>query len=137
MTTTTTVQPERWARAASRSGLVLAAVMSLFNVINGVGSLIDPTFGQLDPSLEPQPVLISVTLLVLGAVTLAAVVPAWRGNRAALWTVVVSRVAEAWSALLLPFLPGAPAGSVGFAFGLVVVGTLVAGLVALGLRRSR
>jgi hypothetical protein len=110
--------------------------MSTFNVINGVGSLIDPRFGQVDPGVAPQPVWLSIALIVFGVVTLAAVVPAWRGHRGALWTVVVARLAEAWSALLLPFLPGAPEGILIFAILLVIAGTGVAGLVALGLRRA-
>ena len=124
------------AGAASLMGLVLAAILSTFNVINGVGSLIDPRFGQADPSLAPQPVVISIALVVFGGLTLAAIVPAWRGHRGALWTVVVTRLAEGWSALLLPFLPGAPDGILAFAILLVIGGTLVAGLVALGLRRA-
>jgi hypothetical protein len=136
VTTSIVMQPAPWARTASRVGLAIAAIMSTFNVINGVGSLIDPTFGQVDPSMEPQPVFMSVALIVFGGVTLAALVPAWRGHRGALWTVVIARLAEAWSALLLPFLPGAPDGILVFAILLVIVGTLVAGLVALGLRRA-
>lgn len=136
MTTSTLAQPAPWARVASRVGLAIAAIMSTFNVINGVGSLIDPRFGQVDPGVAPQPVWLSIALIVFGVVTLAAVVPAWRGHRGALWTVVVARLAEAWSALLLPFLPGAPEGILIFAILLVIAGTGVAGLVALGLRRA-
>ncbi len=52
-----------------------------------------------------------------------------------MWTVVVTRLVEAWSALMLPFLPGAPSGMWPFVIGLIVVGTLVAGLVGMALRR--
>jgi hypothetical protein len=114
--------------------LVLAGVMGLFNTINGAGSLIDPTFGQTDPGLSPQPGWISVGLLVFGISTLVALIPAWRGGRTAIWVVVLSRIGEAWSALLLPLLPGAPAGMWGFAVLLVVFGTGVAAMVAQGLR---
>ena len=124
-------------RLAFRTGLVLAAVMGVFNTINGIGSLIDPRFGQVDPSMPAQPMWISLALAVFGVVTLAAVVPAWRGSRAAIWTVVVTRLTEAWSALVLPFLPGAPAGMWGFVLVLVVFGSFVAYLVALGLRPLR
>jgi hypothetical protein len=136
VTNSTVVQPAARARIASRVGLAIAAIMSTFNVINGVGSLIDPTFGQVDPTMAPQPVFLSIALILFGGVTLAAVVPAWRGHRGGLWTVVIARLAEAWSALILPFLPGAPDGILVFAILLVMVGTLVAGLVALGLRRA-
>jgi len=136
MATSTINQPAPWARVASRVGLAIAAIMSTFNVMNGVGTLIDPTFGQLDPTLAPQPVPISLALILFGGITLAAIVPAWRGHRGALWTVVLTRLGEAWSALILPFLPDAPDGILVFAILLVTVGTMVAGLVALGLRRA-
>lgn len=136
MTISTASRPSPWAYILSRVGLVIAAIMSTFNVINGVGSLIDPTFGQLDPTVTPQPVAISIALIVFGGLTLAALIPAWRGHRGALWTVIGTRLAEAWSALVLPFLPGAPDGILVFAIGLVIAGTVVAGLVALGLRRA-
>lgn len=137
MTTTTADAVRSTSRPglAPRIGLVLAAVMALANLSNGAMSLIDPTAGQLDPATAPQPVWISVTLLLLGLATLVALVPAWRGNRRALLTVVVTRLVEAWSALVLPFLPGAPSGMWPFIVALIVAGTVVAGLVGLALRR--
>lgn len=131
------IQPQpsnRW-RVASRVGLVLASIMAVFNTINGIGSLIDPSFGQVDPTVAAQPAWMSIALIVFGTVTLAAIVPAWRTNRTAIWVVVVSRLAEAWSAIVLPFLPGAPDGIAVFAVILIVVGTAISGLVALGLRQ--
>ncbi len=129
------VRPVRRVGRASRIGLVLASLMALANVSNGAMSLVDPTAGQLDPTIAPQPVWISLTLLALGLGTLVAVVPAWRGIRTALWVVVVTRLVETWSALMLPFLPGAPSGMWPFIVALIVVGTVVAGLVGLALRR--
>ncbi len=129
------VRPVSRVGRAPRVGLVLAALMALANVSNGAMSLVDPTAGQLDPTIAPQPVWISLTLLALGLGTLVAVVPAWRGNRTSLWVVVVTRLVEAWSALMLPFLPGAPSGMWPFIVALIVVGTVVAGLVGLALRR--
>ena len=38
-----------------RIGLAIAGVMAAFNTVNGLGSLIDPSFGQTDPTLAPQP----------------------------------------------------------------------------------
>lgn len=55
-------------RLASQIGLVLAGVMGAANLSNGAMSLVDPRAGQLDPTVAPQPVWISVTLLVLGLV---------------------------------------------------------------------
>lgn len=123
----------RRARIASTIGLVLAGIMSIFNLINGVTSLIDPTAGLQD-GVAPQPVWISILLIAFGAVTLIALVPAWRGHRASIWTVVLSRLLEAWSAIALPFIPGAPEGMWPFVIALIIVGTIVAGLVALRLR---
>lgn len=77
----------------------------------------------------------SLLLLAFGLSTLAAVIPAWRGHRRALWVVIATRILESWSALMLPFLPGAPEGMWGFVAALIVVGTVVAALVAQGLRR--
>jgi hypothetical protein len=115
-----------------RIGLVLAGIMSVFNLANGIGSLIDPQFGQSDPSTAPQPTWISVTLVVFGALTLAWIVPAWRGRRSAAMVVVGSRLAEGWSGLILPFLPDAPDGILGPMILLACVSTLVAAMVAQG-----
>lgn len=134
-TVATPPRPRSRARTVSRVGVVLAAIMAVFNTINGAGSLVDPTFGQTDSSFPPQPVWMSLALLVFGLSTLAFVVPAWRGHRRALWFVVVTRLLEAWSAVILPFLPGAPDGMWGPVALLMVVGGVVAGLVACGLRR--
>ena len=67
------VRPVRRVGRASRIGLVLASLMALANVSNGAMSLVDPTAGQLDPTIAPQPVWISLTLLALGLGTLVAV----------------------------------------------------------------
>lgn len=128
-----TRQP-KWIRVASTVGLVLAGVMSVFNLINGVTSLIDPMAG-LEQGAPPQPTWISVLLIAFGAVTLIALVPAWRGRRRWLWVVIASRLLEAWSAIILPFIPGAPDGMWPFVIALIIGGTIVAGLVALRLRR--
>ena len=137
MSTTTVAPsvPRSRRRILSSIGLTVAAVMSVFNTINGAGSLIDPTFGQTDPTLAAQPVWMSLLLLAFGLSTLAAAIPAWRGHRGALWVVIATRILESWSALMLRFLPGAPEGMWGFVVALIVVGTVVAALVAQGLRR--
>ncbi len=117
-----------------RIGLVLAGVMAVFNTVNGVGTLVDPTFGQTDATVEPQPEWMSFALAAFGVVTLASLVPAWRRVRWAILAVVGSRLAEAWSAVVLPFLPDAPAGIATFVVVLVIVGTAVSAMVAQGLR---
>ena len=113
-----------------RIGLVVGGTMALFNLTNGVGSLIDPTFGQLDPSVPPQPVWMSAMLVVFGAVTLITLVPAWRRGIWAIATFAISRLLEAWSAIVLLFLPGAPEGIATFVVGLILVGTAISLMVA-------
>lgn len=124
----------RRSRVLLRIGLVIAGIMSVFNVTNGVGTLIDPTFGQTDPTMAPQPVWMSASLVLFGVVTLVAIGPAWKGVRWALVTVVASRLLEAWSAIVLPFLPDAPDGIGTFVVVLIAVGTVVASMVAQSLR---
>ncbi len=115
---------------------MIAAVMSVFNCVNGLGSAIDPRFGQVDRSLPPQPLWVSLMLLGFGLVTLAAVVPAWRGGRQATWVVVLSRLGEAWSSFLLLLVPGLPTRDVWLLIMVLVpLGTAVAAMVALPLRR--
>jgi hypothetical protein len=112
--------------------------MAVANCVNGLGSAIDPRFGQVDPTLPPQPLWVSLMLLSLGAVTLVALVPAWRRRRRGIWMVVLSRLAEAWSAFLLLLVPGLPVRDVWLLIAVLVpVGTIVAAMVASGLRRSR
>ncbi len=132
--TADTVRQPRGVRILSAVGLVLAGVMSVFNLINGITSLIDPMAG-LDEGVAPQPVWISVLQNGFRAVTQNSSVPAWRGHRASIWVVVISRLLEAWSAIILPLIPGAPEGMWPFVTALIIAGTVVAGLVALRLRR--
>jgi hypothetical protein len=56
--------------------------------------------------------------------------------RWAIVAVIVSRLLEAWSAIVLPFLPDAPDGIGVFVVVLIVVGTAVSLMVAQGLRRQ-
>ena len=134
VSSTQTMRGAKWTRILATIGLVLAGIMSVFNLINGITSLINPMVG-LEDGVAPQPEWISILLIGFGAVTLVALVPAWRGHRASIWVVVISRLLEAWSAIVLPFVPGAPDGLWPFVIALIIVGTAVAGLVALRLRR--
>jgi hypothetical protein len=112
--------------------------MAVANCVNGLGSAIDPRFGQVDPTLPPQPLWVSLMLLAFGAVTLVAVVPAWRRHRGGIWVVALSRLSEAWSAFLLLLVPGLPVRDVWLLIAVLVpVGTVVAAMVASGLRPSR
>lgn len=124
----------RSSRLVFRIGLAAAGVMAMFNAMNGIGTLIDPTFGQTDPTIAAQPVWMSVMLVAFGLTTLAVMVPAWKGLRWAIVVVVASRFLEAWSAVVLPFLPDAPEGIGFFVVLLIVFGTGVALMVAQPLR---
>lgn len=126
----------RTTRRLFRIGLAVAGIMGLFNSMNGIGTLVDPTFGQMDPTITPQPVWMSLMLAAFGLTTLAALIPAWKGMRWAIVVVVGSRLLEAWSAIVLPFLPGAPEGIALFVVVLIVVGTGVSLMVAQPLRRT-
>lgn len=129
------VLPSGRRRTVLRVGLTLAGIMSSFNLVNGSGSLIDPRFGQTDPSLPPQPAWVSAALVLFGAITLAALIPAWRGSLTAAVVVVISRLAEGWSGLVMPFLPDAPDGLLGPMVLLACVATVVAAMVAQALIR--
>lgn len=87
------VVPGTASRVWFRVGLVLAGLMGLFNTINGVGTLADPSFGQTDPTAAVQPGWMSVSLVVFGVATLSALIPAWRGVRGAIIAVALSRLA--------------------------------------------
>lgn len=121
-------------RVVFRIGLALAGVMAVFNTINGIGTLIEPTFGQTDPTIAPQPEWMSIMLAAFGLTTLVALIPAWKGRRWAIVAVVASRLLEAWSAIALPFLPDAPDGILLFAVLLIALGTGVSLMVAQPLR---
>jgi hypothetical protein len=60
----------------------------------------------------------------VGAITLAAVLPAHRGNRAAAWVVVASRVVSALLIDLPAFFLGAPAWTLGIVAAAIVLAAL-------------
>ena len=69
---------------AATAGLVICALHGAFQVIASIAGL----------TIDSAPPLgILITGGALGLVTLAAVVPAWRGNRRALMLVIASRAA--------------------------------------------
>lgn len=85
---------------------------------------------------ESPPMLVALIAAALGVATLAALVPAWRGARAAIGIVVGTRLASALSAVPAFFASDVPAAAV-VAAGVIVVVTLVSvALLAPALRRS-
>jgi hypothetical protein len=72
--------------------------------------LIDVALVGAIGSADPPPLAVSLGVAALGLITLAALVPAYRGSRSALGTVVVVRVISALLAVPAFFL-SAPPGS--------------------------
>jgi len=107
----------------ARSAVLPTASAVLF----AVAGLVDLTFLSAIGS-EDAPVPVIIILAVLGAGTLAALVPARRGSRPALVTVVVARLVSALLAIV-SFFAGAPLW-VMIAEAVVIVST-VAALVLL------
>ena len=106
-----------------RVGLVLAGLLGLLDLV-----------GLVLPS-GPAPTEVIVAGAVLGLATVAGVVLAWRGSRAGIVLVIVTRLLSALGAVPALFVDEVPTGvSIGAGIGIVV--TLVAvGLVSAGLRR--
>ncbi|GAB2591458.1 hypothetical protein Aab01nite_39030 [Paractinoplanes abujensis] len=101
------------------TGLVICALLALLDL---VGSL---PMGDVRPPLG-----VLVAGLVLGLITLAALVPAWRGNRRALLVVVVSRALSALLGIGAFFDDAAPgAALVGVVVALVLTAVAVVLLV--------
>ncbi|MBU2670654.1 hypothetical protein KOI35_44855 [Actinoplanes bogorensis] len=92
------------------TGLVICIALALFDLAGAV-----PIGGAVPP------VGVIIAGLVLGLATLAAMVPAWRGSRAGLLTVVVSRAVSALLGIGAFFDDSAP-GWVGVS---VIVGMVV------------
>jgi uncharacterized membrane protein YhfC len=82
------------------------------------------------------PVPVAVIGGVLGAVTLAAAVPAWRGSRPGTITVVASRVLSALLGVPAYFVGGTPAWAK-IEVTVAIVLTVVATWLVLAARRDR
>lgn len=107
-------------------GLVLAALL-------GAGDVATP----LLTDGEHPPMAVAVIAAVLGLVTLAAIVPAWRGNRAATALVAGTRLVSALGAVPAFFASDVPGPAVAAAGALVVVTLAVVALLLPGLRSRR
>jgi hypothetical protein len=94
----TTATVTRRLPVAVRTGLVLAAVTGLADVVFNATMLSDG--------------ITSIAGLVIGLLTLAAIPFAWRGSRAALMVVIVTRLLSGLSGIPAFFVDGVPAGGV-------------------------
>lgn len=99
--------------------------------LTGTTTAIFAVLGLIDVALlgaiaydDPPPLAVSLGVAALGLITLGALVPASRGSRRALGTVVVARVISALLAVPAFFL-GAPAWAMAVE-GFVIVATITA-----------
>ena len=101
-----------------------SSVPGLSAALFGLAGLIDISFLSVAGSKDAAPLPVLILFALFGVVTLAALVPARRGNRLARVTVVALRVISALLALV-SFFAGAPLWvMVGEA--VVIVSTIVA-----------
>lgn len=105
------------------TGLVLGGLLGLLDVVT-------LPFGDG----EHPPFAVAVAGAVLGLVTLAGVVLAWRGSRAGAVAVVVSRLLSGLTAVPAFFADGVPAAAMAAAAGGIVLTLACVVLVAPALR---
>ncbi|MFJ9779736.1 hypothetical protein ACIRSS_09145 [Amycolatopsis sp. NPDC101161] len=106
------------------TGYVLCVVLGLFDVVGVAGLAMD----------DAPPAVVVILGGVLGLVTLAAAVPAWRGNRAGQLTVAGSRALS--GLLAVPaFFVDAPAWARLLSGGLILLTIVGVGLLLSGARR--
>jgi hypothetical protein len=79
---------------ANKTGLVLAGLLGLLDIINLFS--INTPFPE---GMTTPPDWLVILVAVLGLVTLAAIVPAWRGNHRAVLVVAATRILSAISAV--------------------------------------
>jgi hypothetical protein len=100
-------------RTTAKIGLGLAGLLALGDV--ALPLISDGEF---------PPMVVALIALAFGVATLAALVPAWRGNRVAGWIVVVTRLISVIGALPAFFVSGVPTPAV------VLAGTCVVAALA-------
>jgi hypothetical protein len=106
-----------------RTGLSIAALLALADLAS--------------PALGPQPLAVVIVSMLLGAVTMVALVPAWRrAGRLAVLTVVVTRVVSALLAIPAFFVGGVSGPIQGIAAATLVLMIVSVVLILLGGRRS-
>jgi hypothetical protein len=111
---------------SATAGLLLAGLLALADLAS-----------PLVTDGEHPPLAVTVVAAALGAATLGALVPARRGNRAAGWVVVATRLLSAATAVPAFFVGDVPLPALVAACVVVGCGLLVAGLLVPGLLRGR
>jgi hypothetical protein len=106
------------------TGLVIAGLL-------GLGDIITLLVGNG----ETPPVEVAAIGAALGLITVAALVPAWRGSRGGVIAIVVSRLLSAVTALPAFFVDDVPGAAVAAAAVGIVITLVAVALVAARLRR--
>ncbi len=111
-----------------RTGLVLAGLLGALDIAAGISQL---------SGVGLIPLAVAITMIVLGAATLAVIPFAWRGARWAGWTIAAMRVASALTGLPAFFVSGVPAAAVIAASTGIVLAVSVAALIGFGMEPRR
>lgn len=109
--------------AALRTGLILALVLALGDIVLGLGQLL---------AAGTIPDAVTLVILGLGAATLLVLPFAWRGSVGAAWVAGITRVLSALSGMPAFFIAGIPAmmvflAALGMALAVAVVVLLLMG----------
>ena len=110
---------------ATVTGFVLCVLLGLLDVVAVLGAGVD----------DPPPLAVIIAGGLLGIATVAAALPAWRGNRVALLLVVASRAASVL--LSVPAFFTESAGTLVAVTVLLVVSVVAIALLAPAARRDR
>lgn len=127
-TVTATAAPPRGRVLLLRTGLVLAVLLGVGDLVTGVQAVAGDFFA---------PPAAGIGMIVLGVITVALVPVAWSGRRWAAWVAVAARVLSAMTALPAFFVPDVPAAAVVAASAGLLLAAAVAALVAFGLAGRR
>jgi hypothetical protein len=110
---------------STKAGLIVAGVLAVLDVLLPVLS-----------DGEHPPMSIALIALAIGVVTLIALVPAWRGSRAAGWVVVASRLLSVLGAVPAFFVGEVPPPALIVTGAAVVLTVVAVGLLVPGLTRG-
>jgi hypothetical protein len=109
------------------TGFVLCTLLGVLDIVGLAGFGMD----------NAPPAAVIITGAVLGIVTVAAAVPAWRGSRRAIIAMIVSRVLSALLAIPAFVVADVPAWGKGIAAGSIVLTAIGVALLAPAARTPR